>query len=296
MRKYPVFILVSALAAVIAVPTAAQETGSEADNADSNIEISVNSDDEFADEGLNSSDLSDGVEAQVLPDEPFKFGWESAWFNIRRAFTVSAERKAALDRLRLHQLDIKLAACAELGDEECMGRIEERISDLERKANDFLQRREDLKERLQERFSLWRSKRNERIEELRERAGQRRDRLEQLYQERQENLEELRQERQQENREVRRDILGTLQAKKEEVKKIEETANENNIRIESNLDSGELDDDGDGVVNEVIEKEVTSDSAHVKLRQEINANNNESVNSRVLVNVSTDDAADSEEE
>lgn len=252
------------------------------------VEVTVNADDEFADEGLKSQDLSDDVEAEVLPDEGWRFGWENAWFNIRRAFTLSAERKSALDRERLHRLDIKLAACADLGDEDCVQKIEDRIKKAEERAKAFIARRQELRDKLEERFANWRASRGERLEKMRLRVQERRDRLEQLRAERQSRLQELREQKRQELNERRQSVRSSLQTTKEKAEVLEQDVNQQRLEFKSYLNSEDLLPNEDGIVHEVVEKEVTNDSARLNVRQEINASNNQSVSDRLEVKVSTD--------
>lgn len=151
--------------------------------------------DEFSDEGLSDLDVEADAEAEILPSDGFVFGLENAWFKIRRAVTFQVERKAKLDRARLHRLDRKLTACAELGDEACVDRIDNMISKTEERAQAYLESKQGIRDRFQEKFASWRERRGERIEALRDVTAERKERKDELLEKRKEALDEIRKRR-----------------------------------------------------------------------------------------------------
>jgi len=110
----------------------------------------------YSDEGLDDGDLTDNLEAENLPSDGIRYNLENMWFGLRRAFTFNSEKKAELDRERLHTLDRKLNACSEIGDEDCINKIEERLNKVTNLAQRHLEKREELKEKHLERFKSWR--------------------------------------------------------------------------------------------------------------------------------------------
>lgn len=152
--------------------------------------------DEFASQGLDDGDLEEDVTAETLPTDGLAYRWERLRFGLRRAFIFNAEKKAALDREFLHRLDRKAAACAELGDEACVARVEAHIAAARARAEKFLQKREELRAAHLERFQQWRDRREARLTQLREKATERKENVEELRQQRQEQLPNLRQRRQ----------------------------------------------------------------------------------------------------
>jgi hypothetical protein len=151
---------------------------------------------DFSEEGLSDTDLTTDLEAEALPTtDPVAFWWEQIRGNAISLFTFNAERKAEQYRLRLHILDRKLAACSEIGDDECVTRIEERLAALKDRTEKHIARREELKEQFQERFAAWRARREARIVELREKAVERKSLREDLREERQSHREEARERR-----------------------------------------------------------------------------------------------------
>ena len=152
---------------------------------------------DFADEGLSDTDLTTDLEAESLPTtDPVAFWWEQIQSNVISVFTMNAERKAEQYRLRLHILDRKLAACSEIGDEECVTRIEERMAALEERTGNYIAKREELQEQFQERFAAWRERRETRITKLREKAAERKALRADLLEERRSRRESGREHRQ----------------------------------------------------------------------------------------------------
>jgi chromosome segregation ATPase len=170
---------------------------------------------DFSDEGLDDEDLNSDLEAEALPTtDSFLYRWERFRNNIQSVFIFNAEKKAAHYRFRLHQLDRKLAACAEIGDEQCISKVEEHIQSLETRADKYIARRQELQERLLNKFDQWRASRSDRIEDLKERANERRDKKQELKKQREENRAEAKESRQKRHEELKQ----RLQERKEEIK------------------------------------------------------------------------------
>lgn len=163
----------------------------------------------FVEEGLTEEDLTTDLEAENLPTtDGFGYWWENVRSRVVEAFTFNAERKAELHRARLHRLDRKAEACAEIGDEECLEKIEEHRANVEERAENFIARRAELKEKLEDRFTEWREARSERRDELRDRVAERRDQRQELREERRANRQEARANRRdtvRERRDTRRE-------------------------------------------------------------------------------------------
>ena len=81
---------------------------------------------------------------------------------------------------RLHSLDRKLTACAEIGNEECVTRVESMIDTAQERAEKYIERREELGETIKARFEEWRASRQEHIDTMKERVQKRRDRRAEL--------------------------------------------------------------------------------------------------------------------
>ena len=153
---------------------------------------------DFADEGLSDTDLTTDLEAESLPTtDPVAFWWEQIQSNVISVFTMNAERKAEQYRLRLHILDRKLAACSEIGDEECVTRIEERMAALEERTGNYIAKREELQEQFQERFAAWRERRESAREHRQAVTKESRETRRRSRQDRQDLRQEQRGERQQ---------------------------------------------------------------------------------------------------
>lgn len=157
----------------------------------------------FSDEGLDDEDLNSDLAAEALPTaNSFLYRWERFRNNIQSVFTFNAEKKAIHYRFRLHQLDRKLAACAEIGDEQCISKVEKHIQSLETRADNFIAKRQELKEQLLDKFDQWRTDRNARIEDLKQRAAERRAKRQEFREQRKEKRAEAK-----ENRQKRREEL-----------------------------------------------------------------------------------------
>lgn len=146
-------------------------------------------------EGISEADVETDVEVESLPGDGLGYQLGQWGFELRRALTFKADKKAALDRLRLHILDRKMAACGEIGDEKCVEILETRIENLQARAEQHLERRQELKEQWLERFQEWRDRRATRLEEFRVKASQRKDQLQELRQERQNKRHEVKEQR-----------------------------------------------------------------------------------------------------
>ena len=137
---------------------------------------------DFSDEGLGDEDLTADLEAEALPTtDAVSYWWENLRGNVVNVFTFNAEKKAAQMRLRLHRLDRKLAACAEVGDPECAAKIEQRIQALQERTERYIAKRQELREQHLQRFEEWRAKRVARAQELRQRAAERRGQRQQAH-------------------------------------------------------------------------------------------------------------------
>lgn len=159
--------------------------------------------------GVDDDDLTVDLEAETLPTtNPVRYFFERLRSNVLVALTFNTERKAAHFETLLHQLDRKLAACAEVGDEECVTRVETHQAALKERATHFFARREELKDEHLERLEAWREKREALVEERRERAAE--------LKEKREELREQFKERQGEIREQREEQLEEMKAKREE--------------------------------------------------------------------------------
>lgn len=153
---------------------------------------------DFSDEGLSDEDLTADLEAEALPTaDVASYWWENLRDNVVNVFTFNITKKAARLRLQLHRLDRKLAACAELGDEECVAKIEERMRALQERTERYITRHQELREQHRQRFAEWRARRTARVQELHQRAAALRDSKQQLLQQRLENRQEAVQNRQQ---------------------------------------------------------------------------------------------------
>ena len=175
------------------------------------IWLPVLAQDDFAEEGLTTEDVTTDLAAESLPTtNGLSYWWEGVRSRVAEAFTFNAERKAARQRARLHRLDRKAEACAELGDEECLATIEEHRATLQERAEAFIARRVELSDELEARFNAWREAREGRRAELRERVAERRDQRQERREERRTDRQEARTNRREtlrERRETRRDTI-----------------------------------------------------------------------------------------
>ncbi len=203
-------------------------------------DVSVGATEEFSDEGITDADLEMDLEAEALPSDGLSFRWENIWFGLRRAFIFNAEKKAELDRQRLHQLDRKLTACADVGDEGCMQRIQERITRAQELAEKHLQKKQEILAKHRQRFEEWRAKRQARLEELKERAAQRKERREELLKQRQERRQEVQERRKKHRQEVQERIQQMRQEENVENAKLRtEQRMENKLRPEQRMENRE---------------------------------------------------------
>lgn len=164
--------------------------------------VEVSSD--FDEEGLSDEDTQVDLAAEALPTtNKFGYFWERFRGAAITALTFNAEKKAAQYRLRLHNLDRKLAACSEIGDEECLVKIEERMQKLSDRTEKYIAKRKELKEQFLTRFQDWRDNRESLIQAHREKAEQLRGQRQELRQQRQANRKESRQRRQEHRQQVK---------------------------------------------------------------------------------------------
>lgn len=158
----------------------------------------------FSDEGLDDEDLNSDLAAETLPTTNiFLYRWERFRNNIQSVFTFNAEKKAAHYRFRLHQLDRKLAACAKIGDEQCISKVEEHIRSLEIRADNYIAKRQELQEKLLDKFDQWRVDRNARIEDLKQRAIERRAKRQELKEQRKGERAEAKKNRQERRKKLK---------------------------------------------------------------------------------------------
>lgn len=232
-------LLVTAIITMAALPALAQTEPGGVPTAEAEL---------FAAEGLSEADTADDLAAEALPTtDRVAFWWENMRHRALLALTFNTEQKAARYRLHLHQLDRKMAACAEIGDETCADRIQQRITALEQRAQRFMERREALRDELQEKFLQWREQRAKRREEWRSQAAERRGQLKELLQQRRqrrrdamqhrrETMQTLRQqlkERRQLRRQQRQELRDMRQENRQERKDLREQNREKLIELRS---------------------------------------------------------------
>ena len=158
-------------------------------------------------EELSDSDLSVDLAAEALPTQnQFTYRWENMRNSVLRFFTLKAENKVELYERHLHTLDRKLAACAEIGDEQCTEAIEARIESLTARATNYLERREELRDKLQDKFQAWRQHREAMITERQQRVAELKDKREELVAARQAVTEQARQNRAARQEEIKTNI------------------------------------------------------------------------------------------
>ena len=158
-------------------------------------------------EELSDSDLSVDLAAEALPTQnQFTYRWENMRNGVLRFFTLKAENKVELYERHLHTLDRKLAACAEIGDEQCTEAIEARIESLTARATNYLERREELRDKLQDKFQAWRQHREAMITERQQRVAELKDKREELVAARQAVTEQARQNRAARQEEIKTNI------------------------------------------------------------------------------------------
>lgn len=143
---------------------------------------------------------------ETLPDDGIRYHWERFRFGLRRAFVFNAEKKAALYEEQLARLERKSDACAEIGNAECLERIQQRTQALEQRAELYMEKREALKEKHLERLAEWRKQHAERLEKLKARAS-----------ERQENRTEFQAIRKEQRQEMRQNVKENIEQRKENV-------------------------------------------------------------------------------
>ena len=208
--------LIIILLLVIALPVFAQES-------------------DFSDEGLSDADLTVDIEAEALPTtDSFSFGWESFMHRMRRIFTFNAEKKAELDRARLHRLDRKLTACSEIGDEDCVARIEEHIARAEEIAEKHIAKRQELIDKFQTRFEDWRTNRDARVDLLKDTATARRAQRVELLELRKANRDEAKVNRRERLNQLRNQVDISIEQRQLNRERLIETRSQ---RLKDNLDA-----------------------------------------------------------
>ncbi len=264
LPKHLVFITILGL---LAVPTFAQ-TPAAIDSADSTNESL-----------LSDDDLSVDLEAEALPTtERLRYWWERVSANITQSFTRNAERKAELYEEQLHRLDRKAEACAAIGDEECLAKIEQHRTALTERAERFITRREELKGKLLERFKNWRENREARREELQAKLKQNKDNMK----EKREDFREMREESRQHRRQMR-------QNNRENQSNIYPDAKKQRIELHGDQKQEirqEFRDQKQTNRDTVFEK--NTDNVKVKVRNKSDVNSTSNVTSEIRVNTSTE--------
>ena len=198
--------------------------------ASSDVESSIELDITTSDD-----DLVVDLEAETLPTtNRFGFWWERVSFNIKTAFTRNAEKKAEIYQVKLHQYDRKLVACAELGDEECITRIDEHMDRLTTRTENFISKRAELKEKLLTRFREWRSEREQKIDDRKERALNLKEQTQELKKNRALHREQAKKDRQAHLEEIK----AKREERRNQLKKDREEFRENN-KENRELNNGE---------------------------------------------------------
>ena len=117
--------------------------------------------------------LETNLESEALPTtNPWSYRWEALRNRVASVFILNAERQTQHYLNRLHQLDRKLAACAELGDEECVAQVEQDMAAVRTQAENYIANQAEVRERYLERFQDWRAQRQALITERRQRASE----------------------------------------------------------------------------------------------------------------------------
>src|SRR3989338_2136727 len=180
---------------------------------------------------LPDSDLTQDLAAEVLPTvNRMSYGWETMRNGVIRFFTLKAENKAQLYEQHLHMLDRKLAACAEIGDEQCTELIKKRMEKLTTRATNYLERREELRDKLLERFQTWRTRREAMIPVRQERVAELKDQREELMAARKAMMETARQNRGARQEEIR----ANMQERRDQIKQNIEQRQDNRQELQQN--------------------------------------------------------------
>lgn len=180
-----------------------------------------------------ADDLYEDLPAESLPTtNPFRFGLENVFYNLQNLFTFNAEKQAQLYQWRLHQLDRKAAACAQIGDDQCLQAIESRKEKLEEKTESYIEKHEEIRERLLARFQQWRQQREQHWQEAHTQAENKREYREQLMEQR---------------RDMRKEAIQARLKKQENLKEYAENSFQNNLITEPPSDrmiGGDTDEHG----------------------------------------------------
>jgi len=184
------FLFFLAIGLLLASPAAAQVDISITDSVDATSTTSITTDiavsADLSDEGLGDDDLEQDLAAEALPTtNRFSYFFERIRDQVTTTFTFNAERKAERYRIRLHNLDRKLTACAEIGDSACGDKIGDRIAVLTDRAEQHIAKKQELADQWEERFAAWRAEREARIQVLRDQALERKGQRQQLIEARQ---------------------------------------------------------------------------------------------------------------
>ncbi|MDP3997047.1 MAG: hypothetical protein Q8P73_00935 [bacterium] len=175
----------------------------------------------FDSEGLTDEDLATDLEAEALPTaNPIAYWWENLRNNVISVFTFNAEKKAAFYRFRLHELDRKMAACADLGDEKCVDKIQAAQKQLQQRTEAYIAKQQELGQAALERIQAWRQHRTELLQQFRNNKATNTANSEERLRQREENRAEAIQRRQetlnniQTRREQNRDQLIKLRSER----------------------------------------------------------------------------------
>jgi len=190
-------VLTSLLVMMLGVAGAAgAQTDTEIDTTASVEDVAVEVEADFSDEGLGDDDLTMDLEAEALPTtDGWGYRWENWKDGVIGVFTFNSERKAEHMRSRLHKLDRKMEACAEIGDPECAEKIEERMEALQERTEKYIAKREELKDEFQDRFEAWREKREEHRANLELKLNERKAQRAELLEERKAKREDAKENR-----------------------------------------------------------------------------------------------------
>ena len=143
-----------------------------------------------------NEDLYSELPAESLPTtNPFRFGLENAFYNLQNLFTFNIEKQASLYEWRLHQLDRKASACAQIADDQCLQSIEVRKEKLEEKTESYIEKHEEIREARLERFEAWRQEREQHWQEVRDAVEENRLFREQLMEQRRDMRQEALEQR-----------------------------------------------------------------------------------------------------
>lgn len=179
----------------------------------------------------SEEELNQKIATELLPYDGMKYRWERLTFGLRRVFTINAQKKAKLYEEHLDRLDAKLAACAEVGDADCMQRIEARKTKLEERAEKYMAKRKELRDKHLEQFKEWREKRQERVEMLEEKAMERQQQKEELIETRKQEIKEKREELKEKREGLQEGNQDLVQERRDALKQLKEQRQEQRTQL-----------------------------------------------------------------